>query len=82
MQRNHRWLVVISEGEAIHVPSETVRTCPLARVPETSGLTEAVGIAVITWLDLEKLEVAPRPFNAVTLTSKCLPTRSAGIERI
>ena len=59
MQRNHRWLVVISEGDAIHVPSETVRTCPLARVPETSGFV--VGTGVLVTVDVEAVKTVALP---------------------
>jgi hypothetical protein len=36
------------EGDAIQVPSETVRTWPLSLVPETVGLVVATGAPVIT----------------------------------
>ena len=47
VQRNHWWLGVISEGDATQVPSETVRACPLALVPETSGFVVATGALVM-----------------------------------
>ena len=54
----------------------------MSLVPDTVGLTKAVGIAVITWLDLVKIEVEPRPLDEVILASKYLPNISAGMERI
>ena len=66
MQRNHWWLGVISEGDATQVPSETVRACPLALVPETTGFVVATGALVM--IAVEAVNWVEVPTELVTTT--------------
>ena len=73
VQRNHCWLVVISEGDAIQVPSETVRTCPLPLVPDTVGLYVATGALVMIAVEAVKTVVLPKELIASTRARRYFP---------
>ena len=61
------------DGDATHVPGETVRTRPLSLVPETVGLAVATGALVIIAVEAEKAVVVPTELVAITRTSTYLP---------
>ena len=73
VQRNHWWVVDISEGDATQVPLETVKTCPLSLVPETAGATVATGALVTTEVEAVNWVVVPIKLVATTLASMYFP---------
>jgi hypothetical protein len=75
LQRNHWWVVLISEGEAIQAPSETVNVSPLALVPETSGLVVTTGALVMIALEAVNTVERPTELRASTLAKTYFPIR-------
>ena len=73
VQRNHWWVVLISAGDEIQAPSETVRTCPLALVPETVGLVVTTGALVMIALEAVNWVDAPTELVATTRARRYLP---------
>ena len=73
VQRNHWWLGVMSEGDATQVPSETVRACPLALVPETSGFVVATGALVMIAVEAVNWVEVPTELVATTRARMNLP---------
>ena len=61
------------DGDAIHVPSETVRTCPLSLVPETVGLAVTTGALVMIVVEAVKTVDLPAELMASTRANRYLP---------
>jgi hypothetical protein len=61
------------DGDATHVPEETVRTCPLSLVPETVGLVVATGALVMIAVEAVNWVVVPTELVATTRASRYLP---------
>ena len=60
-------------GDATHVPSETVRTCPLSLVPETVGLAVTTGALVMIAVEAVNWREVPIELVATTRASRYLP---------
>ena len=75
VQRNHWCVVLISVGDPIQVPSETVRGCPLVLVPETSGLVVTTGALVMIALEAVNWVEVPTELMATTRARRYLPIR-------
>jgi predicted anti-sigma-YlaC factor YlaD len=61
------------DGDATHVPGETVRTRPLSLVPETVGLTVATGALVIIAVEAVNWVAVPTELVATTRASRYFP---------
>ena len=61
------------DGDAIQVPSETVRSCPLSRVPETVGLAVTTGALVMIAVEAVKTVDLPTELVATTWASRYFP---------
>ena len=66
-------MVVILDGDATQVPSETVRTCPLSLVPETVGLAVTTGALVMIAVEAVNWVEVPIELVATTRARAYLP---------
>jgi hypothetical protein len=62
------------DGDAIQVPAETVRTCPLFLVPETVGFTVTTGALVMIEVEAVNWVEVPIELVATTRARMYFPT--------